>query len=128
MEFIREETTLLGVFAQPILKFHTPCVLTRRNESLSCSPQLRQLSRPARYVVPDQQDARGQVVAIRARFKRGSQSGVAGVEPVRAMPPDPGLESWGLAGCSQLDPRHPASVTKEVLTLNHAAIRQTDEL
>jgi hypothetical protein len=36
----------------------------------------------------------------RAGFQRGSHSGVARVEPVRAMPPDPGLELCVLAGCS----------------------------
>src|SRR5208337_1450264 len=31
----------------------------------------------------------------------------------RATPPDPRLPRWGLAGCRQLDPSHPALVTCE---------------
>src|SRR5271157_2560120 len=38
----------------------------------------------------------------------GHSSGVAGVDARRATPPDPRLARWGLAGCRQLDPSHPA--------------------
>src|SRR5271157_1445303 len=31
----------------------------------------------------------------------------------RATPPDPRLARWGLASCFQLDPSHPALVTRE---------------
>ncbi len=39
--------------------------------------------------------------------------GVAGVDAQKATPPDPRLSRWGLAGCRQLDPSHPALVTCE---------------
>jgi len=38
---------------------------------------------------------------------------VTGVDARRATPPDPRLARWGLAGCRQLDPSHPALVTRE---------------
>src|SRR5271165_3089883 len=43
----------------------------------------------------------------------GHSSGVAGVDARRATPPDPRLARWGLARCCQLDPSHPALVTRE---------------
>ena len=43
----------------------------------------------------------------------GHSSGVAGVDARRATPPDPRLARWGLAGGRQLDPSHPALVTRE---------------
>src|SRR5208337_4159431 len=43
----------------------------------------------------------------------GHSSGVAGVDAGRATPPDPRLARWGLARCCQLDPSHPALVTRE---------------
>jgi len=43
----------------------------------------------------------------------GHSSGVAGVDARRATPPDPRLARWGLAGCLQPDPSHPALVTRE---------------
>jgi len=46
---------------------------------------------------------------------------VAGVEPERATGPVLKLSRRGLVGSSRLDPSHPAFVTSEVLTLNHAA-------
>jgi len=48
-----------------------------------------------------------------AWFKRSSQLRVAGVDAQRATPPDPRPARWGLAGCRQLDPSHPALVTPE---------------
>jgi hypothetical protein len=42
----------------------------------------------------------------------GHSSGVAGVDARRATPPGPRAR-WGLAGCRQLDPSHPALVTRE---------------
>jgi hypothetical protein len=47
-------------------------------------------------------------------------SWVAGVEPGRAKPPDPGLARRGLARRGGLDPSHPVFVTSKVLTLNDA--------
>ncbi len=43
----------------------------------------------------------------------GHSSGVPGVDARRATPPDPRLARWGLAGCLQPDPSHPALVTRE---------------
>src|SRR5271165_115793 len=43
----------------------------------------------------------------------GHSSGVAGVGTRRATPPEPRLARWGLASCCQLDPSHPALVTRE---------------
>src|SRR5271157_4276241 len=43
----------------------------------------------------------------------GHSSGVAGVDARRATPPDPRLARWGLASCCQLDPSHPALVTRQ---------------
>ena len=49
-----------------------------------------------------------------AWFKRRSQlRGVPGVDARSATPPDPRLARWGLAGCLQPDPSHPALVTRE---------------
>ncbi len=48
-----------------------------------------------------------------AWFKSRLHLGVAGVDARRATPPGPRLPRWGLAGCRQLDPSHPALVTCE---------------
>src|SRR5208283_4447998 len=53
------------------------------------------------------------MMTLRAWFKRRLHLGVAGVDARRATPPDPRLPRWGLAGCRQLDPSHPALVTCE---------------
>ncbi len=45
-----------------------------------------------------------------AWFKSRLHFGVAGVDARRAKPPDPRLPRWGLAGCRQLDPSHPAAL------------------
>src|SRR5271166_5083550 len=45
--------------------------------------------------------------------KAGHSSGVAGVDARRATTPGPPLARWGLAGCRQLDPSHPALATRE---------------
>ena len=45
---------------------------------------------------------------------------MAGVDARRATPPDPRPPRWGLAGYCQLDPSHPALVTRGLLMLNHA--------
>ncbi len=42
----------------------------------------------------------------------GHSSGVAGVDARRATPPGPRLARWGLAGCRQLDPSHPAAAAR----------------
>jgi hypothetical protein len=46
-----------------------------------------------------------------AWFKSRLQLGVPAVDARRATPPDPRPGRRGLAGCCQLDPRHPALVT-----------------
>src|SRR5271157_5713449 len=43
----------------------------------------------------------------------GHSPGAAGVDARRATPPDPRLARWGLASCCQLDPSHPALVTRQ---------------
>ena len=50
---------------------------------------------------------------ILAWFKCSAVYGVAGVDARRATPPDPRLARWGLARCGQLDPSHPALLTRE---------------
>src|SRR5208337_221823 len=51
--------------------------------------------------------------SLRHGSNAGHSSGVAGVDARRATPPDPRLARWGLAGGRQLDPSHPALVTRE---------------
>src|SRR5208282_4995872 len=48
----------------------------------------------------------------------GMRSGVAEVDARRATPPDPRLARWGLAGCRQFDPSHPALATSKFRELN----------
>src|SRR5271157_1651991 len=43
----------------------------------------------------------------------GHSPGAAGVDARRATPLDPRLARWGLASCCQLDPSHPALVTRQ---------------
>src|SRR5208337_908481 len=50
---------------------------------------------------------------LRHGSNAGHSSGVPGVDARRAAPPDPRLACWGLAGCRQPDPSHPALVTRE---------------
>ena len=53
------------------------------------------------------------VKLLRHGSNAGHSSGVPGVDARRATPPDPRLAHWGLAGCLQPDPSHPALVTRE---------------
>ena len=46
-------------------------------------------------------------------YKQVTPQGVAGVDARRATPPDLRPPRWGLAGCRQFDPSHPAVVTGE---------------
>ena len=61
-------------------------------------------------------------IRILAWFKSRSQLGVAGVDARRATPPDPRPLRSGLAGDCQLDPSHPALVTRGIVIWNHAKI------
>ncbi len=55
--------------------------------------------------------------AAARKLRHGSNArhslGVAGADARRATPPDPRLVRWGLARCCQLDPSHPALLTRE---------------
>jgi len=51
--------------------------------------------------------------SFRAWFKRRPQLRGGGVDARIATPPDPRRAHWGRAGCRQLDPSHPADLSRE---------------